>query len=135
MNLAALIRRDARRLTHQGQMNTADVAVNWQAANAEYDPLLESSVPAATVHTVTYRNVLVHFVQPITSGVRQFVELKVGDVILDFLHDVDLPDRASFLVDGKTYVQKEVGEELAKYWDVIIGNRRMFRTVVLTLAR
>lgn len=108
---------------------------------AEYDhafenPNVEASI-SATDEMVETHTGLVHFVQPVKSGVRLFAEIETGDVIVDFPQDVPLSDKRGiyFEIDGTAYVQKDVGDALAEYWDLVLGGRRMMRTLVLTRKR
>jgi hypothetical protein len=92
-------------------------------------------IPLPTTTVKRKHPAFVHFVEPVKSGYRSFTEIETGDVILDFLDDVNLPRTgAKFIVDGETYVQKEVGNQLSLYWDLIIEGQRHFRTVVGTKA-
>lgn len=135
--LSARIRRDTARIITRGLLNTAQVTVSYQQpipGSDPVDPALESTTPSTTTVTAVHP-ALVHFVEPVKSSTRQFTEIETGDVILDFLDDVALPRTgAKFIIDGETYVQKEVGGQLAQYWDVIIQGQRHFRTVVATKA-
>ena len=90
--------------------------------------------------------------QPARSVVRQFAEIQAGDLLLDLAPDpgvevlpnpvlsgtVRLDDLAKkgvrFERGGQFYVQKEVGEELARAWTVIVGNQEMMGTVLLRRA-
>jgi hypothetical protein len=92
-------------------------------------------VPATpATETVT---AFVHYVQPAgQASVRQFAELEVGDVILDFPDNVDLSGRENlrFNIGGQLYTSKKVPDKLAATWDVMIQNRKLFRTVLLSPA-
>lgn len=131
------IRRDARRLIGGRLLNTAEVTIIHEAplsGSDPVDPALESTVPSTTTATST-APAFVHFVESARSGYRQFTEIETGDVIIDFLDDVTLPKTGTkFVIDGETYVQKEVGNQLTQYWDVIVQGRRHFRTVVASKA-
>lgn len=135
--LSARIRRDAQLLVARNLLNTAVVTVSYQQpvpGSDPIDPALESTTPATTTVTAAH-TAFVHFVEPVKSITRQFTEIETGDVIIDFLDDVSLPRAgAKFVIDGETYVQKEVGNQLAQYWDVIVQGQRHFRTVVATKA-
>lgn len=135
--LSARIRRDAARIIGGGLLNTATVTVSHQEpvpGSEPVDPALEATTPATTTVTSEHQ-ALVHFVEPVKSGYRQFTEIETGDVIIDFLDDVVLPRTGTkFVIDCETYVQKEVGNQLTKYWDVIVQGQRHFRTVVAAKA-
>ncbi|HVM48387.1 MAG TPA: hypothetical protein VMU04_10185 [Candidatus Acidoferrum sp.] len=77
------------------------------------------------------------------SVVRQYAEIQAGDLLLEIdaaalitkddgstvcLDDLDGP---SFLWGGQWYQQKEVGEGLAAAWNAVVGNQRLYRTLLL----
>lgn len=134
-NIAHIIKRDMKRILDGNLLNRTVVQyfydVEESPGSGEYDPNVESSYPEYAPESGEF-NALVHFVQPETSAIRQFAEIRSGDVILDFSADVVLPSAARFVIDGRDYVQKSVGKELAQYWDVVVGGERMMRTLVLT---
>lgn len=133
VGLSTRMKRDAARLLARGLLNAVQVTVSYEKpvdGSAAIDPALEGTVPATTTVTRCHP-AFVHFVEPTKSGYRQFTEIENGDVILDFLDDVCLPRTGTkFIVDGETYVQKEVGNQLSQFWDLMIEGRRHFRTVV-----
>jgi hypothetical protein len=136
IGLSARIRRDAARILNQGLLNTSPVLVLHEEPNAPisgtFDPLLESSYPETHTVSGTYP-AFVHFVEPIKTGIRQFTEIQPGDVIFDFSATAPLSGVGlRFVLNDVTYVQKEVGNELAEYWDLLIEGQRHFRTVVAT---
>lgn len=77
---------------------------------------------------------LVHYVAAAGHGsVRQFNEIEVGDVILDFMADVQIDGRTNLrygLPGDRWYVNKPVSDLLAQSWDVVAGGQRIFRTVL-----
>lgn len=137
MNLASIIRRDFAKLLRGGNANSADVTVIWNAAStAGVNPNLEDSyvTPAPTSGTWP---AMVHYVQPTTSGIRQFAEIQPGDVIVDFEASLPVPDGAkgaTFKIEGnpKTWVQKNVGQDLADAWELVVGGQRVMKTFLLT---
>jgi hypothetical protein len=82
-----------------------------------------------------------HYVDVAETRVRQFAEFESGDVILDIrpenvppVMDEPLSEKATnvrFIIAGDAYIQKQVGRELAQAWDVMIGDTRPFRVVLL----
>lgn len=79
----------------------------------------------------------VHFVQPAgQTSVRQFAEVEVGDVILDFAADVELAGKENlrFNVGGQWYVAKQLGDKLATAWDVQVQDQKLFRSVLVRKA-
>jgi hypothetical protein len=131
------MQRHTARIVQRGLLNTAIVTVSWQRALAEtpsHDPALESTAPATETVTAQHK-ALVHFVEPVKSLVRQFTQIETGDVIIDFLGDVQLPrDGVHFVINGVRYVQKDAGKELTEFWDLMIEGHRHMRTVVATRA-
>lgn len=109
------------------------ISAGSETLNA-FDPNLESSYPATTLQSGTFP-ALIHFVQPSKSGFRAFAEIEVGDVILDFKADYQLPATAMFDVAGNRYVQKDAGSVLSQYWDIVIERVPMWRTLILTLQK
>jgi hypothetical protein len=96
--------------------------------------------------------------EPARTVLRQFSEIKAGDLILDIDPDglvnlfpqqvladghqlsgtITLDNIADkgvrFEWGGQVYDQAQVGEELARAWNVIIGNQRLGRTLLLRRA-
>lgn len=88
--------------------------------------------------------------EPARTVLRQFAEIKAGDLILDVDPDgvVELapPQSGTVRLDdiarqgvrfewgGRLYSQAQIGEELAEAWDVIVGNQKLFRTLLLRRA-
>jgi hypothetical protein len=142
----------------------ADPTTGAVLATEELQPLLLS----LTLKT------LVHFVQPTTTGIRQHVEVQVGDVIVDFnvplvrvldagdtaleanqvLSEFDLKvananspgqsasyetleieglEQLTFEIDGRRYVQKPVGDQLARSWEAVISDIQFSRALLLKL--
>lgn len=97
----------------------------------------DSRAGTKTVGTVTL-TALVHYVQVAgQASVRQFAEVEVGDVILDFPSNVDLSGKENlrFNVAGQLYTLKKVPDKLAATWDVMVQNQQLFRTVLVTKAK
>lgn len=135
-SLGRLIQRDTKRLLRRGA-NSCLVTVVWNKADfSATDPNLESTYPTEVLASGTHP-AFVHFAQPTTSALRQFSEVAVGDAILDFAHDVDLPDglkAAEFIIHGnpKRWVQKPIGKDLAEAWDTIVEGQRIMKTFLIT---
>ena len=64
---------------------------------------------------------------------RQFNEVETGNIILDFAEDIAIDGLSDlvFLINGKAYVAKEIGERLAQRWDMTVGSQRLFRSVLV----
>jgi hypothetical protein len=136
--LANRMRRDLRKLlTGQRAGNRADVTVVWNTANlAAADPNLEATYPTAMMQSGTWP-ALVHFIQPAVTGLRQFAEIEIGDAIVDFSHEAEIPANArgaTFYIagDARTFVQKQVGKDLAEAWDLIVEGQRVMKTFLIT---
>ncbi len=86
--------------------------------------------------------------EPPRAVLRQYQEIQAGDLILDVADNayVTLPDGSTVLLDdlsgkgvrlewgGQLYVQKEIGEDLASAWNVIVQGQRIGRTLLLRRA-
>lgn len=137
MSFASEIQRDLNRLLTSGDANTANVTVVWNAADfSGSDKNLEGTYPAEVLQSGTWP-ALVHYVQPITTGIRQFAEMQVGDVILDFASMAAIPATAkgaTFRIEGdpQVYVQKSIGKDLADAWDMVVGGQRVIKTYLVT---
>ena len=98
---------------------------------------VDGSRPGTPTVTTETQPAFVHFV-PVAghSSVRQFAEIEVGDVILDFAPDVDFRgrDNLRFQVQGQWYVPKETGRKLAETWDVAVQGQNLFRTILVRKA-
>ena len=130
--------------------NGTPILLQWNAViqGATPDPVDGSLPAAAQVAQAKTLPAFVHQVQDAgRSSVRQFNEVEVGDLILDFPGDaaIDPPSLAAssgaasardlvFVVNGKPYVAKQIGEKLAQTWDVTVQGKQMFRTVLVRVA-
>ena len=96
------------------------------------DPTTGDQLGTSEVKTTTVK-ALVHFVAPITSGVRVFAEIQAGDAIIDFDPDVDLSNKPGlfFTFAGQDWVQQKMGKELEESWDAYYGDQRLHRTVAV----
>ena len=124
--------------------NGTPILLQWNAvpAGAVPDPV-DGSVAGLVPQTKTLP-AFVHQVQDAgSSSVRQFNEVEVGDLILDFPGDAALPEVGGqrsevrdlvFVVNGKPYVAKQIGEKLAQTWDVTVQGKQLFRTVLVRVA-
>ena len=126
--------------------NGTEILLQWNTllGGTLPDPV-DGTVPAAALVPQTKTlPAFVHQVQDAgTSRVRQFNEVEVGDLILDFPGDAALSEVGGqrsevrdlvFVVNGKPYVAKQIGEKLAQTWDVTVQGKRMFRTVLVRVA-
>jgi len=76
---------------------------------------------------------LVHFVGVSKSGYLVHNELQIGDAILDLDPDVDLDTKKNLVFEfgGHRWVQANVGDELVKAWDTLVGDQEVFRTIAV----
>ena len=140
LQVADMLNEIARELGQNG----TPILLQWNAvpAGAVPDPV-DGSVAGLVPQTKTLP-AFVHQVQDAgSSSVRQFNEVEVGDLILDFPGDAALPEVGSqrsevrdlvFVVNGKPYVAKQIGEKLAQTWDVTVQGKQLFRTVLVRVA-
>ncbi len=122
-----------RRMLSRMQQLGTPVIVRWAIiADAVLDPTTGAQLGALTVASQTIR-AFVHFVAPITSGIRQFAEVEAGDVIVDFPPGINLDGKKqlTFEIGGIVFVQKEAGEKLAAYWDTMFSGDKLCRTLLL----
>ncbi len=135
MSLANRINRKFNRLRSKVGEN---VILRWRvrSGSGNYDPVLDGSNPAFTwADHSEEKKAFVHYVGIHTTGYTRNSEIKLGDVILDFISDVEIDDKQSleFQIGGELYVQKNGGKDLAKSWDVRCGGVPINRTVLVTL--
>lgn len=143
------------RLRLRGTVNitgASDVIVNWTEVDGgaldEVTGALVGGVqtPVSGVIRALGRE------EPAQTVLRQYAEIQAGDLILEvnpkglvtLLPDqpqsgvVSLDDLSgmgvTFEWGGRLYTQKEIGEELAQAWSVIIENRKLYRTLLLKRA-
>ena len=119
------------------QTRGTPVKLTWVTySGGTVDPGTGATINAtATPQSLGPINALVH-VEEAKSVLRQFVEIEVGDLIVDFPPAVQIDglDNLRFVIDGQNYEQKEIGGRLAKAWDTIIAGNRSLRTVLLKKA-
>lgn len=70
------------------------------------------------------------------NGVRQFVEIAEGDLLVDISADVDLSDKPALVVvaRGKRYHSRPVTGRLAEIYGAVFGGVNIARTLHLRLA-
>jgi len=142
LNVAEMLNEIARELNQNG----TPILMQWNTLSGGTlpDPV-DGTVPAAALVPQTKTlPAFVHQVQDAgTSRARLFNEVEVGDLILDFPGDAALPEVGSqrseardlvFVVNGKAYVAKQIGEKLAQSWDVTVQGKQLFRTVLVRVA-
>lgn len=123
----------------EGGGNVTDVVMTWREwpAGSTLDPVTQARTGTPIERNQVLR-ALVHFVQPANvNQVRQHAEIEVGDCIVDFAPDapIDGKDEPRFIIAGQQWVPKKVNGKLPSSWDALVGGQKMFRTVLLELAR
>ena len=146
MNPALARQLMARALREHG----SDVVVSWvEVTGGTKDPVTNAMIGGVQTPVRGVMRTL-GAADPARSVVRQFAAVEASDLVLDVDPDglvrvlpeltrtVTLEEVARkgvrFQWSGCWYVQKEVGEELAATWDVLIGNQRVGRTLLLRRA-
>jgi hypothetical protein len=102
-----------------------------------YNPNDESST-AGTVVTPRSRafRALFHQVETRLSGFQRFLEVQTGDVMIDYLEDLELAGKEDLRVEvrGVYYTQKTASSALLESWDCQMESGGMFKTLLLTPA-
>jgi len=131
--------RKLKRLAARGGMSIVDVTLEWNERGAlppGYNPKVQGSggaAPTLTPQTSDPIKAFFHTVSVGTTGYQKFSQVEKGDVILDFIGDVDLSGKPDLVlvVDGKRYVQKDGGEELARTMDAYVDGVAIVRSVLV----
>lgn len=120
--------------------NVVTAKLHWRTVNHPpgYDPNDETTLGTGTVatpHELEFRTFF-HQVDHSLSGFQRFMEIQTGDVILDYLADLQLEGKADTRIEVNDvyYVQKSIGRELKEAWDVQLGLGGTLRTMLLTPA-
>jgi len=135
LNVGDMLNEIARELC----LNGTPIILQWNTVinGAVPDPTDGSVDPANLAPQTVTLPAFVHQVQAAgTSTVRRFNEIEAGDVILDFAADAPLDGLRDlvFLISGKAYVAKEIGDKLAQSWDVTVQGQQLFRSVLVKVA-
>lgn len=119
--------------------NGTGIVLTWDQWPADsVKDQVDGSRPGTPTKMTATLPAFVHYVQVAgQSSVRQFAEVEVGDVILDFQADVNLSGKENlrFNLKGQIYEPKQIGDKLAATWDVLVQGQQLFRTVLVTKAR
>jgi hypothetical protein len=155
LNVGDILAEIAREL----HLNGSPIVLQWNTVSSGTLPEpVDGTVPASALvpQTMTLP-AFVHQVQATgVSSVRQFNEVEVGDLILDFEGNAPIPeagvehrpgDRRSEVRDlvfvvplpgssperpqFKAYVAKEISEKLAQSWDATVQGRQLMRSVLV----
>ncbi len=122
-------------------VNAVTAKLHWRVVTKPpgYDPDDESSTAGTvtTNHELEFR-ALVHQVDHRLAGFQRFMEIQTGDVMLDYLADLDLENPAKedprVEVNGRHYIQKSAGTALKQAWDIHSGTGGYMKTLLLTPA-
>lgn len=113
------------------------ITLEWDTiTGGTVDPVRQTTVGGTvTRQTATVKGFL-HYVQIAKQGVMQFNEFEQGDCIVDLAPDADIDGKTNlrFTIDGERWVAKDLGEKLAKTWDVVVQGQRLYRSVLLKKA-
>jgi hypothetical protein len=79
---------------------------------------------------------LFHQVDQRLSGFQRFMEVETGDVILDYLADLELDGKDDLRVEinGRLFVQKNASAALKEAWDAYADHGGSMKTLLLTPA-
>lgn len=120
--------------------NVVSAILHWREVTRpeNFDPNDESSA-AGTVtvdKTLPFR-AFFHTVDHRLSGFQRFMEVQTGDVILDYMDDLNLASKPDCRIEigPHFYVQKTASTGLLEAWDVRIGNNGTLRTLLLSRAQ
>lgn len=134
MNTKKIIRRAFARTLSRGLRNTVTVTLRYETGRVVGDINDASTWSGVAVKHAVPVKALVHFISPATILNRGFIELRTGDAIVDFppAQSFEGMQNLLFEIDGRRFAQKSVGKEVERYYDLIVGDERMFRTVALS---
>lgn len=98
------------------------VTLRWRewVGTPTIDPVTKSKIGTSTQQTETVNGL---FYEVGASNVeRRFAEIQKGDAILDLLPSTTISgrDKLEFVINGRTWVQKEVSGALAETWDATL---------------
>ena len=121
--------------------NTVTAKFHWRTVTKPpgYDPDDESSTATVSTadHELAFR-ALAHQVDHRLSGFQRFMEIQTGDLIVDYLADLDLENPARedhrIEINGRYFIQKSAGTPLKEAWDIHSGTGGYFKTLLLTPA-
>ena len=112
------------------------IVLKWNTAvGGTTDPTTRNTIGGTvTANTSTIKG-FVHFINPAITGYRAFTELQTGDAILDLDPEVNLEGKPDLIFEfcGQQWMQKNVGDQVAKALDAVYGGSSVSRVVVVTL--
>ncbi len=116
-----------------------DAVLHWRVVTRPegYNPNDETSAEGGTVEAFTQEfRCLFYQIDARLSGYQRFAEIQTGDVMLDYLADLELPgkDDPRVEIGGKFYVQKTASKELLEFWDLQSSAGGVGRVLLLSPA-
>lgn len=118
--------------------NGSRVRLHWQERTGPVttDPVSGAVSGGTLVPKIRDVRGLLHWPDFNNNQVRQFAEIQAGDLIVDFPADVPLDGKVGlrFEVDSKFYTAKGVSERLGRSWNVMVGDVKLLRPVLLQRA-
>lgn len=120
--------------------NVVSAVLHWREVTRpeNFDPNDESSAAGtATVDKTQEFRAFFHTVDHRMAGFQRFMEVQTGDVILDYMDDLNLASKPDgrIEINGQFYVQKTASTGLLEAWDVRIGSNGTLRTLLLSPAQ
>ena len=127
-------------LNSDGIVNTVTATLHWRTVTGRgegYNPADESSAAGLTITpgSMVFR-AFFHRVDHRLSAFQKFLEVRTGDVILDYLTDLQLAgkDDCRIEVNGNYYVMKNASVELLEAWEVANGTEGTLKSLLLSPA-
>lgn len=110
-----------------------DVTLTWQTlTSVTIDEPSGAQIGTPTSFSETVKG-FIHFPEIALKQVKMFAEIEMGDIIVDLPPDTTIEgrDHLEFTINGEKWVQKTIGNTLAKAWDTVHENSRLCRTLLL----
>ena len=126
------IARAKKRIALKMRRRGTPITLNWVTIQGGVvDPTTGAELGTNTAQSETIYG-LVHFPEIAAHAVRLFEEIETGDCIIDIPPDTVIEGRKqlTFTIDGEVWVQKPIGDKLAKSWELVAG-QRLYRSVLL----
>lgn len=114
------------------------VTIQWmRTVGGTVDPVTKALVGGTKERNTLTINALVHWPNIASGGFQQFAEIEKTDVILDLAPSITLSDKPDpvFVIDGIEYRPAPISERLAAAWDVIAGDIKLHKPLLLRRAR
>lgn len=119
----------------RGELNSEPVLVKWRVLTGTLGNPNRESTQSLAAYTEFQETLypFVHHTHIASISSQRYSEVQTGDIILDFLTIPDFTGRTDvqFIIAGLTYVQKDIGRELAAAWDLRCGGRPVVKSLLL----